>query len=105
MKKFFKRGITSKTRDQIDGLLFVAVPIIGLTLFIGIPLVFSLVLSFGKLTTFEITDITFVGFENYVRRFFLQIYKVNNFNSGKTICINLKCLSFVHTSQLFFMAI
>lgn len=34
--------------------------------------------------------------------FFLQIYKVNNFNSGKTICINLKCLSFVHTSQLFF---
>ena len=36
---------------------------------------------------------------------FLQIYKVNNFNSGKTICINLKCLSFVHTSQLFFMAI
>lgn len=37
--------------------------------------------------------------------FFLQIYKVNNFNSGKTICINLKCLSFVQTSQLFFMAI
>ena len=58
MKKFFKRGITSKTRDQIDGLLFVAVPIIGLTLFIGIPLVFSLVLSFGKLTTFELTDIS-----------------------------------------------
>ena len=69
MKKSFKRGITSKTRDQIDGLLFVAVPIIGLTLFIGIPLVFSLVLSFGKLTTFEITDITFVGFENYIRIF------------------------------------
>lgn len=69
MKKFFKRGLSSEARDQIDGLLFVALPIIGLSFFVGIPLIFSLVLSFGKLTTFEITDITFLGFENYARIF------------------------------------
>ena len=69
MKKFFKRGLSSEARDQIDGLLFVALPIIGSSFFVGIPLIFSLVLSFGKLTTFEITDITFLGFENYARIF------------------------------------
>lgn len=69
MNKGFRRKIRAKTREQIDGFIFVSIPIIGLLLFTGIPLVFSLILSFGKLYTFEITDITFTGFDNYLKIF------------------------------------
>ena len=61
-----RMSLSRKARDQIDGTLFIALPILGLFTFVGIPLVFSLVLSFGKLNSFNITDITFVGFQNYI---------------------------------------
>lgn len=57
----------TKTKNQIAGLLFVALPIIGIVLFIGIPLVVSLILSFGHLNTFDLFDVEFIGAENYIR--------------------------------------
>ena len=62
-------GLSRKAHEQIDGISFVSLPVIGLLIFTGIPLVFSLILSFGHLNTFDITNITFVGFDNYANIF------------------------------------
>lgn len=62
--------LTNKQRDQIAGISFVLLPIIGIFLFVGIPLIVSLVLSFGHLSSFDIFDIDFTNFgSNYVRIF------------------------------------
>lgn len=62
--------LTNKKRDQIAGISFVLLPIIGIFLFVGIPLIVSLVLSFGHLSSFDIFDIDFTNFgSNYVRIF------------------------------------
>ena len=62
--------LTNKKRDQIAGISFVLLPIIGIFLFVGIPLIVSLVLSFGHLPSFDIFDIDFTNFgSNYVRIF------------------------------------
>lgn len=62
--------LTNKQRDQIAGISFVLLPIIGIFLFVGIPLIVSLVLSFGHLSSFDIFDIDFSNFgSNYVRIF------------------------------------
>ena len=62
--------LTMKKRDQISGIAFVLLPIIGIFLFVGIPLIVSLVLSFGHLSSFDIFDIDFSDFgSNYVRIF------------------------------------
>lgn len=62
-KKFF---ISNKLREHIDGYLFILLPLLGLIIFVGVPLIFSLVLSFGKLKTFDIMDIQFTGLNNYI---------------------------------------
>lgn len=64
-----KRVKGLKRRDNLIGTLFALSPLIGFGLFALLPLVFSIVLSFGNLSTFDIMDIEFVGFENYVRIF------------------------------------
>ena len=51
--------LTNRQRDQIAGISFVLLPIIGIFLFVGIPLIVSLVLSFGHLSSFDIFDIDF----------------------------------------------
>ena len=61
--------LTAKKRSQIAGLSFVALPIIGLFLFTGIPLIVSLFLSFAHLPTFDIFYMVLIGPENYVRIF------------------------------------
>lgn len=62
--------LTNKQRDQIAGISFVLLPIIGIFLFVGIPLIVSLVLSFGHLPSFDIFDIDFTNFgSNYIRIF------------------------------------
>ena len=62
--------LTMKKRDQISGIAFVLLPIIGIFLFVGVPLIVSLVLSFGHLSSFDIFDIDFSDFgSDYVRIF------------------------------------
>lgn len=62
--------LAMKKRDQISGIAFVLLPIIGIFLFVGVPLIVSLVLSFGHLSSFDIFDIDFSDFgSNYVRIF------------------------------------
>lgn len=62
--------LTNRKRNQIAGLTFVALPVIGILLFTGIPLVLSLILSFGHLPSFDIFDIDFSNFgSNYIRIF------------------------------------
>ena len=50
-----------KTKNQIAGLLFVSLPIIGIILFSGIPLIVSFILSFGHLSSFDLFDIEFIA--------------------------------------------
>lgn len=63
------KTLTRRRRDNILGTLFALSPLVGFCLFGLLPLVFSLVLSFGRLQSFDIMDIDFVGFDNYVRIF------------------------------------
>lgn len=58
-----------RKKDRLLGVLFACSPLVGFALFGLIPLAFSLVLSFGKLRSFDLTDLKFVGIENYVRIF------------------------------------
>lgn len=59
----------SKKRDNIIGVLFAASPLVGFALFGILPLIFSIVLSFGNLPTYDLLDIEFCGLENYIRIF------------------------------------
>ena len=58
---------TRKNNKQLTGMLFAAPPLIGFILFGLLPMLISLVLSFGHLSTYNLFDIEFVGFDNYVR--------------------------------------
>ena len=68
MKTRRKMGRREK-KENIQGTLFALSPLVGFLLFGVIPLAVSLVLSFGKVKPLDLTDIEFVGFENYVRIF------------------------------------
>lgn len=59
----------SRRRDNITGILFAMSPLLGFALFGILPLIFSIVLSFGNLPTYDIFDIEFCGFKNYIRIF------------------------------------
>lgn len=63
-----RRG-TFTRRDNLLGTLFACAPLVGFLLFGLMPMIFSVVLSFGKLQSFDLTDLRFVGFENYARIF------------------------------------
>ena len=62
--------LTSKTKKaikrNITGVLFSIWPFVGFCLFGMIPFVLSLVLSFADLHTFDITQLKFTGFDNFV---------------------------------------
>jgi multiple sugar transport system permease protein len=65
-----KRKVNKRQRrDEFQGVLFSLLPILGIAIFGLIPMMYSLVLSFGNLTSFEIFEITPVGFDNYIRIF------------------------------------
>ncbi len=61
--------LSRKQRDNISGILFVALPTFGLFLFVGVPLIFSLFYSFTKQNpnSTNLLDTTFVGVENFAR--------------------------------------
>ena len=59
----------SKRRNNIIGVLFAMSPLVGFALFGILPLIFSIVLSFGNLPTYDLLDIEFCGLQNYVRIF------------------------------------
>ena len=59
----------SKRRNNILGVLFAMSPLVGFALFGILPLIFSIVLSFGNLPTYDLLDIEFCGLQNYVRIF------------------------------------
>lgn len=61
--------LTSKKRNQIAGLSFVSLPVIGILLFTGIPLIVSLFLSFSHLPSFDLLDMVLIGPDNYIRIF------------------------------------
>ncbi|MBQ2987378.1 MAG: sugar ABC transporter permease [Tyzzerella sp.] len=58
-----------KKRDNIFGVLFAMSPLVGFALFGVLPLIFSIVLSFGNLPTYNLLDIEFCGLDNYIRIF------------------------------------
>lgn len=58
-----------KALENLQGILFASSPLVGFLLFGCIPLIISLILSFGKLRTFDLHDVEFIGFDNYVRIF------------------------------------
>ena len=59
----------SKRRSNIIGVLFAMSPLVGFALFGILPLIFSIVLSFGNLPTYDLLDIEFCGLQNYIRIF------------------------------------
>lgn len=59
----------SKKRNNILGVLFAMSPLVGFALFGILPLIFSIVLSFGNLPTYDLLDIEFCGLQNYIRIF------------------------------------
>lgn len=51
--------------NNLKGWAFSVWPFVGFCLFALIPFIFSFVLSFSELHSFDITEFTFVGFKNY----------------------------------------
>lgn len=62
-----KRGLSRKHREWIAAALFLAPDLVGLLIFLGIPMVMSLLLGFFSADGFG--NFTFVGFNNYVKMF------------------------------------
>ena len=52
-------------RNNLKGWAFAVWPFVGFCLFSLIPFLFSFLLSFTELHTFDITEFVFVGFKNY----------------------------------------
>ena len=69
-----------KKRDNIFGVLFAMSPLVGFALFGVLPLIFSIVLSFGNLPTYNLLDIEFCGLDNYIRIF------TEDAEFGQSIC-------------------
>jgi multiple sugar transport system permease protein len=66
-KKGPPRGLSRKHRGWIAAALFLAPDLIGLFIFLGIPMLMSLLLGFFSADGFG--NFTFVGFGNYVKMF------------------------------------
>ncbi|HEX7735749.1 MAG TPA: sugar ABC transporter permease [Ktedonobacteraceae bacterium] len=62
-----KRGLSRKHREWIAAALFLTPDLIGLFIFLGIPMLMSLLLGFFSADGFG--NFTFVGFGNYVQMF------------------------------------
>lgn len=65
--KSSSRPMSRKRRERIAAALFLAPDVIGLTLFLGLPMVFCLVLGFFQADEFG--DYRFLGLGNYRRMF------------------------------------
>lgn len=56
---------TKLIRNELLGLSFVAIPVIGFLLFTVLPMVLSIGLSFTELKSYNLQKAIFVGFQNY----------------------------------------
>lgn len=72
-------------RDNIEGYLFTLPAVIGLFVFILIPIVASIVLSFTKWDL--ITDIEFIGIANYQELFGDEIFITSLLNTLKWVVL------------------
>lgn len=72
----------AKKRENIVGTLMASGPLLGFLLFTCLPMILSLGISFTKLTSFDISQAEFVGFDNYVNIFkgnyYLLPYAIRN---------------------------
>jgi len=69
----FNFHLTMEKRHKIEGLIFVSPFIIGVILFFLFPLYMSLKLSFGKIISMVGFKIRWIGIQNYVRAFVIDI--------------------------------
>lgn len=68
-----KLKLSLRTKDQLKGLVFVSPFIIGVLMFFAYPIFLSLRLSFGKIDSIVGLKISWVGLENYMRAFLLDV--------------------------------
>ena len=67
--KMKNHGLPYHKRDWVAGYLFIAPMLVGVLIFVVIPILFSLVLSFAKWNGVNIPDIKWVGLANYIELF------------------------------------
>ena len=72
----------AKQQENIIGTLMASGPFIGFLLFTCLPMLFSLYISFTKLTSFDLSQAQWVGFDNYINLFkgeyYLLPYAIRN---------------------------
>ena len=79
-----KKGHYSKARRQENfmGTLMASGPLIGFLCFTCIPMLFSLIVSFTKLTSFDLSQMQWIGFDNYINllkgEYYLLPYAIRN---------------------------
>lgn len=64
-----KKTLSRTQRNNLTGTLFAAPPVLGFFLFGCIPMVLSLFLSFGELSSFNMFEIKLTGLQNYIKIF------------------------------------
>lgn len=74
-----KKSSKLQTRTNIKGILFILPNLLGFLVFTAFPLVFSFVLSFSDWDA--ITDIRFIGLDNYFRMFKDEGFRISLFNT------------------------
>jgi ABC-type sugar transport system permease subunit len=74
-----KRHLTAEQKYNLEGYKFVLPWIIGFILFFAYPFFTSLILSFGKVTDVASFKIKFVGWQNYVKAFVVDVDFVPKF--------------------------
>lgn len=63
------KRLNARQRDTLDGYLFTMLPVLGVIIFVGLPLIVSLFLSFSHLDSFDLFEAKFVGLDNYIKIF------------------------------------
>lgn len=84
-------------REKIEGFCMVIIPFLGFLVFTVFPLALSAVVSFYDLHSYDLSTMTFVGFDNYIKMFQNPMFSkaiVNTLYFCLSIPINM-------TSQLF----
>ncbi|MDE7353123.1 MAG: sugar ABC transporter permease [Acetatifactor sp.] len=83
--------------ERIEGFCMAVIPFIGFLAFTGFPMVLSLFISFHDLHSYDLSQMTFVGLDNYKNMFTMPLFQtalVNTLYFCLSVPINL-------VSQLF----
>lgn len=92
-----KRRSRIGRHEKIEGFCMAIIPFFGFLVFTVFPLVLSVVVSFNDLHSYDLSSMTFVGFDNYVKMFHNSMFKqaiVNTLYFCLSVPINI-------ASQLF----